>query len=130
MSPAACCSSVGPSSGRVRDERERSPVSGVLPGMTRRTDPWTGLAFDSWRLAWEASTVIGLRLAKFASLSPDSPAEAQRMVQEKVKAAIDLQRKAMTGALGTTPPAAARKAVAQYRKAVGANRRRLTKGRK
>lgn len=95
--------------------------------MTRRTTPWAGLALDSWQLAWEASTVIGLRLAKFASLSPDSATEAQRMVQEKAEAVAELQRKAMTGALGTSPPAAARKAIAHYRKAVGANRRRLIK---
>lgn len=104
-------------------------MAGVLDAMSKTPD-WTSLAFDSWRLAWEASTVIGMRLAQFSLPHASNPAEAQRMVAEKIQAAAEIQMKALTGALGATPHAAARKTVAHYRKKVNSNRRRLSKPRK
>ena len=95
-----------------------------------RTSDWTSLAFDSWRLAMEASTVIGLRMAKMATMHPDNLVEMQKMVAEKVEAATEIQVKAMTGGLGATQDGAARKIVSHYRKAVGRNRERLTRRRK
>jgi len=86
---------------------------------------WTSLAFDSWSLTLEASTVIGLRLAKLARMDAEAMAEAHRMVAEKVEAVADLQMKAMTGQLGSDHHKVARATIAHYRKAVGRNRRRL-----
>lgn len=92
-----------------------------------RSPDWTSLAFDSWKLAWEASAVIGLRMAKMATMDPDNLVEVQKMVAEKVEAVAQIQVKAMTGGLGATQDGAARRIVAHYRKAVGKNRRRLSR---
>ncbi|WP_242154443.1 hypothetical protein [Sphingomonas sp. BAUL-RG-20F-R05-02] len=47
------------------------------------------------------------------------------MVTEKVRAAIELQTRLMTGALGMTPLGATQGALKHYRRKVAANRRRL-----
>ena len=86
------------------------------------------LAFDSWRLGWEAWIVIGLRLPRLMTGDGAAMVEAQRMVAEKVQAAGELQWRAMTGTLGATPQAAMAASVAHYSKAVRRNRRRLTRG--
>jgi hypothetical protein len=52
--------------------------------------------------------------------------EARLMVREKIEAGLALQAKAMTGRLGSTAPGAASSAIAEYRRKVKANRRRLT----
>ncbi|WP_340268741.1 hypothetical protein [Sphingobium mellinum] len=90
----------------------------------KKADP-LGLAIDSWRLGMEAWTVIGLRLPRLLTGDPAAMAEAQLMVAEKVEAVGQLQWRAMTGTLGSTPPAAVKASIAHYRKAVGKNRRRL-----
>ncbi|HEX7874609.1 MAG TPA: hypothetical protein VF475_16985 [Sphingobium sp.] len=87
---------------------------------------WASIAFDSWSLTWEASTVIGLRIAKLAKMDEDARVEAQRMVTEKMEAVAALQWKAMTGGLGSSGETAARHTLAHYRKIVGRNRRRLS----
>lgn len=87
---------------------------------------WTSLAFDSWALTLEASTVIGLRLAKLARMDAAAMDEAQLMVAEKVEAVSQLQLRALTGALGGSHDKAARATIAHYRKAVRKNRRRLS----
>ena len=81
---------------------------------------------DAWMLGIEASTVIAVRMWKFAS-GAGSAAEAHRMVSEKVKASRELQTLALTGGLGLTPERATRKALAHFRRKVRANRRRLSK---
>jgi hypothetical protein len=101
---------------------------GVSPRMAYARNPIS--LVDSWRLAWEASTVIGLRVAKMATMHPDNLVEMHKMVAEKMEAAQQIQVKAMTGRLGSTGEGAARKVVAHYRKAVSRNRRRLTRTRK
>ena len=50
------------------------------------------------------------------------------MVDEKVKAAIDLQTKLLTGKLGSTPAGATKKTLRHYSGKVRANRQRLGKG--
>jgi hypothetical protein len=95
--------------------------------MTRK-DPWTRLAFDSWALGVEASSVVGLRMLKLAAGGAAAQAEAQRMVSEKVAASLTLPMLAMTGRLGSTAPAVASKSLAHLRRKVRANRRRLSKG--
>lgn len=96
--------------------------------MARRKDPWTSLAFDSWALGLEASSVIGLRMMKLAAGGAAAQAEAQLMVGEKVAAGLTLPMLAMTGRLGASPPAIASGSLAHLRKKVRANRRRLAKG--
>jgi hypothetical protein len=55
--------------------------------------------------------------------------EAQRMVVEKVEAALALQSLAISGGLGLSAHGVAAKSLAHYRRKVRANRRRLAKGR-
>lgn len=96
--------------------------------MARRKDPWTSLAFDTWSLGLEASSVIGLRMMKLAAGGAAAQAEAQRMVSEKATAGMMLPMLAATGQLGATGPAIASKSLAHLRRKVRANRRRLSKG--
>jgi 3-oxoacyl-ACP reductase-like protein len=91
----------------------------------RRAASWISLAFDSWAMGVEASAVIGMRLTKLAAGGADADAEAQRMVAEKVGAAIELQMLAATGGLGTSLESAAGRSLRHVRKKVRANRRRL-----
>ena len=93
-----------------------------------RTNPWFRLGLNAWALGMEASAVIALRSLKILSKGATGKAEAQRMINEKIQAALALQAKALTGGLGLTPRAVAPKTVAHYRRKVRANRRRLTKG--
>lgn len=86
---------------------------------------WMKIGLDSWMLGMEASTVIGLRLAKLAAGGPAATAEAQRMVSEKMQAAWELQVAAATGRLGSTPHGQADRAIRHYRRKVRANARRL-----
>jgi hypothetical protein len=79
-------------------------------------------------LGLEASAVIGLRTVKLAKGGRAARTEAQRMVAEKVRAAMELQTMALTGALGADPNAAALKTVRHYAPKVRANLRRLSKG--
>ncbi|HTW51190.1 MAG TPA: hypothetical protein VME45_04755 [Stellaceae bacterium] len=94
-----------------------------------RKNPWLRLGFNAWALGLEASSVIALRTLKILSGGAAGNAEARRMIDEKIKAGIDLQSAALTGGLGQTPHGTAAKIVAHYRRKVRANRRRLTKGR-
>ena len=96
--------------------------------MAKRKDPWTSLAFDSWSLGLEASTVIGLRMMKLAAGGAAAQAEAQLMVGEKVSTSMTLPMLAMTGQLGASGPAIAAGSLAHLRKKVRANRRRLARG--
>ena len=82
---------------------------------------------DAMTLGVEASTVIALRGMKIAAGGPAADAEAKRMVQEKVEAAMALQTLALTGALGWSAPGITSKTIAHYRRRVRANRRRLAK---
>ena len=52
------------------------------------------------------------------------------MVTEKVCAAIELQTRLMTGALGVTPLGATQGTLKHYRRKVSANNRRLSRPRK
>lgn len=87
---------------------------------------WSRIGMDAWALGMEASTVVGLRMFKLALGGPAAPAEAQRMVSEKLETFASLQAMAMTGALGVTAPGVAGRSIALYRRRVRANRRRLS----
>jgi hypothetical protein len=90
--------------------------------------PWMRVGWSAWSLGIEASSVIALRMMKMAAGGPAADSEARLMVSEKVATAMSLQAKALTGGLGPAGPGAAQKALAQYRRKVRANRRRLSKG--
>jgi hypothetical protein len=91
-------------------------------------NPWLRAGFSAWNLGVESSVVIAMRMAKLAAGGASGAAEAQLMVSEKIRAALALQTKAMTGGLGVTPHRAAGRTIAHYRRKVRANRRRLAKG--
>jgi hypothetical protein len=93
----------------------------------RRSKTWINQSFNVWSLGAEAATVIALRSMQIVGGGLKAQAETQRMVQEKIAAALELQMKAMTGALGFTGQSAATKTVAHYRRKVRANRKRLLK---
>lgn len=86
---------------------------------------WVGASMDAWSLGMEASTVIGLRVAKLAMGGAGAEAEARRMVSEKMQAAYELQMAMVTGQMGASPLAGTRKVIRHYRKKVKANKRRL-----
>lgn len=90
---------------------------------------WSGLAFDSWALAWEASAVVGLRLAEIAR-GDGTLAETSLMASEKISAVIELQASLVAGGLTMTPLQSAERAVRLYRQKVRANHRRLNAARK
>lgn len=96
--------------------------------MAKHKDPWTNLAFASWSLGLEASTVIHLRMMKLAAGGAAARAEAELMVGEKVASTLALPMLAMTGQLGASGPAIAAGSLAHLRRKVRANRRRLAKG--
>jgi len=92
--------------------------------MSKDRNPWLQISLDAWSLGMEASTVMGLRTLK---LAVGDTAEAQRMFSEKLDAAFDLQRMAMTGGLGMSAEAAASRTLTHYRRRVKANVRRLSR---
>jgi hypothetical protein len=83
---------------------------------------------DAWALGVEASSVVALRMLKFAGGGAAAEAEARRMVSEKIEAGLALGALAWSGGLGLTAPRAASVTLAHYRRKVRANRRRLRKG--
>jgi hypothetical protein len=94
----------------------------------RWQSPWLRLGIEAWRLGLEASSVVALRSVKLATASGSvAQAEARRMVDEKIEAALALQAQALSGRLGITPRGAAAKTLAHYRRRVRANKRRLAK---
>ena len=86
---------------------------------------WLIAGFDMWMLGAEAASVMALRTARIAAGGTAGAAEAELMVTEKVRAAIELQTRLMTGALGTTPLRATQGTLKHYRRKVAANKRRL-----
>jgi hypothetical protein len=97
-----------------------------FPIMVQKSNPFS-LAMDSWQLGLEAWTVIGLRIPRLLTGNPAAVLEAQRMIVEKIEAVSILQWRAMTGDLGMNSVSAMRNSIAHYRKAVGRNRRRLSR---
>jgi hypothetical protein len=93
--------------------------------VARKRSSWLGLSFDIWRAGLEAQQVVGLRLAKLARGGASATAETNRMVSEKLAAAVEAQQAAatalLTGKAGQIPA----RTVALYRRKVRANRKRL-----
>ena len=88
---------------------------------------WFSVGADAWLLGFEAAAVISLRGFRIAQGGAAAHAEAQRMIGEKIAALAELQELAFAGKLGETAPVAVGETVAHYRRAVRANRRRLTR---
>jgi hypothetical protein len=94
--------------------------------MTARANPWVTMVWEASRLGVESWAVIGLRLGKLAAGGAPAQLEAQRMVSEKVAAALDAQLEvARLLALGRGQDAPMR-ILADYQARVSANRRRLS----
>ena len=70
-------------------------------------------------LAYEAQTVVALRLVKLAWGGPAAQAEASQMISEKISASIEAAGNLMLG--GSTDAV-----VARYRELVAENTKRLT----
>ena len=94
--------------------------------MTRHFGPWIDLGLQTWMLGFESAAVIGLRMTK-AAMGKLADHEARLMVDEKVKAAVELQTAFMLGGLGADPARAATRVVRSYTRKARANRRRLTR---
>ena len=86
---------------------------------------WATAGFDAWLLGMEAATVMGLRTAKIMTGGDADGRETRLMVAEKMQSVFELQMKAMTGGLGTTPLSGSRAVLKHYKRKVAANRRRL-----
>ncbi len=87
---------------------------------------WMKAGFDMWMLGAEASTVMALRMTRIAAGGSTGAAEAELMVREKVRAAIELQTRLMIGGLGATALSGTQGTLKHYRRKVSANNRRLT----
>ena len=79
--------------------------------------------FNLTMLSLEVQSVIGLRLMKLAGGGPAAPVEAQRMVKEKISAAIAATHALSTGGSVST-------VITIYRRAVKDNARRLASRRR
>ena len=93
--------------------------------MRRPRWPMVDLLSAATDLAVESGTVIGLRMIKAWEGGPTWPAEAQLMIQEKSRAAVDAQALFVTSLLTGTSASAPSRTLALYRRRVKANRRRL-----
>jgi hypothetical protein len=91
----------------ARQNEERAPMIA----------PWLRLASDTTLLAFEAQTVIGLRLGQIAT-GRGTPAETQLMVTEKVLAFAEAAATVATGG-------SVHKIVKDYRQKVRADTQRL-----
>ncbi len=93
----------------------------------RTLSPWLAIGLDAWTLGMESASVIGLRTMKIAMGGPAGDVESKLMVDEKVKAAVELQAALWTGKLGSNPTMATKQALRLYSGKVRANRKRLSK---
>ena len=86
---------------------------------------YASVYFDIFRLAWESSFVIALRMT-FAAGGAKAASEAQLMTVEKMQAATFVMiDSAFAAAGGKSAEVIGRSAIAHYRRKVVANRRRL-----
>ena len=93
--------------------------------MSRKQPSWLRLSFDVWRAGLEAQQVVALRLAKLARGGASATGEANRMVSEKMAAAVEAQQAAATALLTGNAAQIPARTVALYRRKMRANRRRL-----
>jgi hypothetical protein len=90
-------------------------------------NPWVVLTMRAFQLSWEAQNVIALRMLRLASGDVRSQAELNRMVLEKITAAVEAQAAAGAAMMtGSKDHVIAGKALTIYKNRVRANRRRLS----
>jgi hypothetical protein len=87
---------------------------------------WMEIGAAATELAWDAASVISLRMAKAALGGTGAHQEAVRMCSEKVVSLAELQASLLAGAFGTTPASAVRGTLRHYSSKVAVNRRRLS----
>ncbi len=91
-------------------------------------NPWLALSAQAAFVAWEAQRVIALRLLRIAGGGGRGQAEAQRMVTEKLAAAVEAQAVLTASAIeGGSGHRVGKKMLNVYGKRVRANRRRLSR---
>ena len=88
---------------------------------------WPELAIEGWMLGAEMSAVIWLRSLRMMTGGRLATREAERMVGEKVTAAMTLVPAILAGGLGQSAEEATGRAIAHYSKPVRANRKRLSR---
>ena len=88
---------------------------------------WPELAVESWMLGAEMSMVIWLRSMRMMAGGKLAEREAQRMVSEKLAAAMTLWPAMMAGGMDQSAEEATGRALAHYGKSVRANRKRLSR---
>ena len=88
---------------------------------------WPELAVESWMLGAEMSMVIWLRPIRMMAGGKLAEREAERMVSEKLSAAMTLWPALMAGGPAQSAEDATSRALAHYGKPVRANRRRLSR---
>jgi hypothetical protein len=93
--------------------------------VARERPSWLRLSFDIWRAGLEAQQVIALRLARLARGGASASAETNRMVSEKITAAVEAQQAAATALLTGKAAQIPARTVALYRRKIRANRKRL-----
>ena len=64
-------------------------------------NPWLSLSLKAFQLGIEAQRVIALRMLSFAAGGANAQAEANRMVTEKILAAVEAQTAAAVAACGS-----------------------------
>lgn len=85
---------------------------------------WTEAA----KFGWDMQAVIGLRLMRIARGGTGARVETHRMISEKIAAAAAVHGAALTAlSMGQHPHLALRRASAQVKKRVRANKRRLAR---
>jgi hypothetical protein len=91
-------------------------------------NPWFDVSLEAARLAWEAQTVMALRIMRVTAGGAPGRSETNKMVTEKVAALVEAQAAATVGAIqGKSGPVVARKVLNVYKKRVRGNKRRLSR---
>jgi hypothetical protein len=88
---------------------------------------WTRTGMDAWSLGIDASTVVGLRMLKFAAGDQTAIAESRLMVAEKMMTAFELQLKLMRNPLSLAMLQRTQQTLQHYGVKVASNRRRLAR---
>ncbi|EDL49218.1 hypothetical protein [Erythrobacter sp. SD-21] len=91
------------------------------------TKTWPELAIEGWMLGAEMSAVIWLRSLRMMTGGRLATREAERMVGEKINAAMTLVPEVLVGGLGQSAEEATGRAIAHYSRPVRANRERLSR---
>ena len=100
-----------------------------MSDLTRMWNTWFSLSLQGARLAWEAQSVVALRLLRIAGESAHGRrSETHRMVTEKIAALTEAQTAAAIAAVrGGGSHRVAKKVLGVYKKRVRRNTKRLAR---